>query len=175
MIFIHVPGLWTVVLVGIKILLGLSFTPDKPALKQHLFYIQCVDRIFPLYIKWEHFPRYWPFVRGIHRSPVNSSHKGQWRGALMFPLICAWINDWANNLEAGVLRRHQAHYDVIIMRTEIKKQTHVHFTHVVSTHLRTNINGWSKIMDNWLHSIFYLHVIIYACPTCNACLVNICS
>ena len=20
-------------------------------------------------IKWEHFPRYWPFVRGIHRSP----------------------------------------------------------------------------------------------------------
>ena len=26
---------------------------------------------------------------GIHRSPVNSPHKGQWRGALMFPLICA--------------------------------------------------------------------------------------
>ena len=23
-------------------------------------------------IKWKHFPRYWPFVRGIHRSPVNS-------------------------------------------------------------------------------------------------------
>ena len=22
-------------------------------------------------------PRYWPFVRGIHRSPVNSPHKGQ--------------------------------------------------------------------------------------------------
>ena len=32
-------------------------------------------------IKWRHFPRYWPFVRGIHRSPVNSPHKGQWRGA----------------------------------------------------------------------------------------------
>ena len=30
-------------------------------------------------IKWKHFPRYWPFVRGIHRSPVNSPHKGQWR------------------------------------------------------------------------------------------------
>ena len=40
-------------------------------------------------IKWKHFPRYWPFVRGIHRSPVNSPHKGQWRGALMFSLICA--------------------------------------------------------------------------------------
>ena len=45
-------------------------------------------------IKWKHFPRYWPFVRGIHRSPVNSPHKGQWRGALMFSLICARINDW---------------------------------------------------------------------------------
>ena len=35
-------------------------------------------------IKWKYFPRYWPFVRGIYRSPVNSPHKGQWRGALMF-------------------------------------------------------------------------------------------
>ena len=35
-------------------------------------------------IKWKHFPRYCPFVRGIHRSPMNSPHKGQWRGALMF-------------------------------------------------------------------------------------------
>ena len=35
-------------------------------------------------IKWKHFPRYWPFVRGIHRSPVNSPHKGKWRGALVF-------------------------------------------------------------------------------------------
>ena len=34
-------------------------------------------------IKWKHFPRYWPFVRRIHRSPVNSPHKGPWRGALM--------------------------------------------------------------------------------------------
>ena len=48
-------------------------------------------------IKWKYFPRYWLFVLGIHRSPVNSSHKGQWRGALMFSLICAWINCWVNN------------------------------------------------------------------------------
>ena len=63
----------------------------------------------------KHFPRYWPFVRGIHRSPVNSSHKGQWRGALMFSLICAWINSWVNNHEAGDLRRHRANYDVMVM------------------------------------------------------------
>ena len=63
-------------------------------------------------IKWKHFPRYWPFVRGIHWSPVNFLHKGQWRGALMFPFICAWINVWANNREAGDLRRHHIHYEV---------------------------------------------------------------
>ena len=66
-------------------------------------------------IKWKHFPRYWPFVRGIHRSPVNSPHKGQWRGALMFTLICARINGWVNNHEAGDLRRYRTHYDVIVM------------------------------------------------------------
>ena len=42
-------------------------------------------------------------------------HKGQWRGALMFPLICAWINGWVNNPEAGNLRHHCAHYDAIVM------------------------------------------------------------
>ena len=66
-------------------------------------------------IKWKQFPRYWPFVRGIHRSPVNSPHKGQWRGALMFYLVCARINGWVNNREAGDLRRHPAHCDVIVM------------------------------------------------------------
>ena len=62
-------------------------------------------------IKWKHFPHYWPFMRGIHRD----QHKGQWRGALMFSLICAWINGWVNNHEAGDLRCHRAHYDVIVM------------------------------------------------------------
>ena len=66
-------------------------------------------------INWEHFPRNWPFVRGIHRSPVNSPRKGQWRGALIFSLFAAWISGWVNNGETGDLRRHRAHYDVIVM------------------------------------------------------------
>ena len=74
---------------------------------------QCVDH--DDVIKWKHFLRYWPFVRGIHQSPVNSPHKGQWRGALAFSFICAWINGWVNNREAGDLRRHRAHYGVIVM------------------------------------------------------------
>ena len=66
-------------------------------------------------IKWKHFLRYWPFVWGIHRS-----HKSQWRGALMFSLICVWINGWVNNGEAGDLRRYHAHYDVTVMVHVIK-------------------------------------------------------
>ena len=66
-------------------------------------------------IKWKHFLRYWPFVRGNHRSPVNSPHKGQWRVALMFTLICARINGWVNNRDVGDLRLYRAHYDVIVM------------------------------------------------------------
>ena len=66
-------------------------------------------------INWKHFPRYWPFVREINRLLVNSPHKGQWRGALMFSLICAWENGWANQKDAGNLRRHRTHYDVIVV------------------------------------------------------------
>ena len=68
--------------------------------------------------KRKHFPRYWPFVRGISRSPVNSSNKGQWHEALTFSVNCSWINGWVNNGEAGDLRRHRAHYDVIVMSYE---------------------------------------------------------
>ena len=46
---------------------------------------------------------------------VNSPHKGQWRGALMLSLICARINGWVDNGEAGDLIRHRAHYDVTVM------------------------------------------------------------
>ena len=66
-------------------------------------------------IKWKHFLRNWLFVRGIHRSPVNSPHKEQWRGTLMFSFICVWINDWVNSRDAGDLRRYRTHYDVILM------------------------------------------------------------
>ena len=52
---------------------------------------------------------------GIHRSPVNSPHKCQWRGALMLSLICVGLNGWINNREAGDLRRYGTHYDVTVM------------------------------------------------------------
>ena len=92
-------------------------------IKRIFLFLVMVSIIWSIYIldqydviKWQDFPRYWPFVRGIHRSPVNSPHKGQWRGALMFSLICVWIKGWVNNSEAGDLRRYRAHYDVTAMR-----------------------------------------------------------
>ena len=78
------------------------------------------DRSSNVYSTWrrhqmEYFPRYWPFRRAVHSSPVNSPHNGQWRRALIFSLICAWINGWVNNREDGDLRRHRAHYDITVM------------------------------------------------------------
>ena len=70
-------------------------------------------------IKWRHFPRYWSFVRGIHRWPMGSPHKSKWRGALMFSLICAWTNSWANNRDTGDLRRYWAHNDVTVTNTTL--------------------------------------------------------
>ena len=51
----------------------------------------------------------------VHRAPVDSPHKGQWRGVLMFSLICGWTNGWANNQNVDDLKRHRAHYCVAVM------------------------------------------------------------
>ena len=73
----------------------------------------------PKYPWWRHqmetFSALLAFCAGNSPVPVNSPHKGQWRGALMFSLICARINDWVNNREAGDLRRHRGHYDVNVI------------------------------------------------------------
>ena len=66
-------------------------------------------------IKWKHFPPYWHFVMGIHRSPVDSHYKCQWRWTLMLSLIRAWTNGCANTRDAGDLRRHRADYDIAVM------------------------------------------------------------
>ena len=92
-------------------------------------------------IKWQHFPRYWPFVRGIHRSPVNSPHKGHWRGALMFSLICVWINGWLNNREAGDLRRYRAHCDVTVMSWSRDSFVKLHLYNIFDTVVHGHNSG----------------------------------
>ena len=58
-------------------------------------------------MKWKHFPRNWPFVREIHRSPDNSSHKGQWRGVLMFSLIYACMGLLPDTWNCGLRMRRE--------------------------------------------------------------------
>ena len=132
-------------------------------------------------IKWKHFPRYWPFVRGIHQSPVNSSHKGQWRGASVVSVICAWINVWVNKLDAGDLRRHLAHYDVIVMKCRIVIQiSHKVFPRATLSiiWLRGRLRNayWSSFLAHiyvpWPHSIncdvilLCLHIHLEVCLVC---------
>ena len=75
-----------------------------------------LSKLLQSYAWWrqqmETFPRYCPFVRVIHRSPVNFPHKYQWREALTIVFICTWSIDLVNNRDAGDLRRHLAHYEV---------------------------------------------------------------
>ena len=62
-------------------------------------------------------------------SPVTIEFpsQSQWRGALIFSLICAWINRWVNNREAGDMRRHRGHFDVIVMSQENMGQQTIKF------------------------------------------------
>ena len=56
---------------------------------------------------------------GNSPAMVNSPHKGQWRGALRFSLLCAWPSGWVNNRDGGDLRRHRTHYGVTAMHAII--------------------------------------------------------
>ena len=108
-------------------------------------------------IKWKHFPRYRPFVRGNHRSSVNSPHKGQWRGALMFSLNCARINGWVNNRETGDLRRHLAYYDVppnsmLLSRNGSDKNIHRyhHRNHSLYAPSQWETTVYCNVVSHWL-------------------------
>ena len=82
----------------------------------------------------------------IHRSPVISPHKGQWCGALMFSLICAWINGWVKSSEAGDLRRHGAHYDVTVMYCEHFEET------VLSSGIILGMGSANEKRRYWAHA-----------------------
>ena len=89
---------------------------------KHDYNFCCLYQIAP----WWHHLRHWSFVRGIHRSPVNSTNKGQWCGFVIFSLICAWTNGGANHWDAGDFRRHGAHYDITVMTLEKKRSQTYH-------------------------------------------------
>ena len=82
--------------------------------------------------------------------PVNSRHKGQWLGALIFSSICARINNWVNNREAGDLRRHRGHYDDSVIRRELSQCPNQCWLRSVSQYSAT-----------WPHRIKVLYICIY--------------
>ena len=69
--------------------------------RRHAILVWLVD-----VIKWKHFfSRYWPFMKRIHRWIPLTKPMTRY----IFSLICAWTQEWANNRDAGDLRRHGAH------------------------------------------------------------------
>ena len=90
-------------------------------------------------IKWKDFPHYWSSVKRIHRSPVDSPHKGQWHRALMFSL-CAWTNSRANSWDAGDLTRHSAHYCFTIMQSG-------HLSSFKMSRKKENVISWLHDME----------------------------
>ena len=79
--------------------------------------------------------------------PVNSTHKGQWRGALMFSLICVWINGWVNNRKVGDLTRYRAHYDVTVMCALLWSCT----DRFCTNHLRLLYWPHGPLILTWIH------------------------
>ena len=86
---------------------------------------------FPLHTRWRHQMETF--------SALLALCAGQWRRALMFSLICVWINDWVKNREAGDLRRHRGHYDVTVMCSQQK----ITSTHWPSDAIWQNRIGWT--------------------------------
>ena len=89
------------------------------------------------------------FCAGSQRCPVNSPHKGQWRGALKFSLFCDWMSSCVNNREAGDLRRHHAHYDVSVMASMIQIQILIGLF---------DIRLFYKIKHGLIHTFFIWHL-----------------
>ena len=102
------------------------------------------------------------FVRGIHRSPVNFLHKGQWRGALMFSFIFVWINSWVNNRKAGDLRRFRA----IMTSFNVWIPSEIFAPEIKGRASTTTIIMWKyhqfHFLSCWKHFISFVIIILRA-------------
>ena len=99
--------------------------------------------------------------------PPPHTHKGQWRAALMYSLICTWTNGWVNNWDAGDLRRHCAHCDVTIKDNTLSHSWSALILFIatgrigcnfrsVSFKLISRINIWSDVISSDI--FFHVHV-----------------
>ena len=108
-----------------------------------------------------------PALWGIHRSPMDSPHKGQWRGAFMFTLICALTHGWTNNGDAGDLRSHRAHYDGTVTLELVERNLSHQYIHWYNTPLLIIVGEWRisslnlaiTISDNGLSPVRHQTII----------------
>ena len=119
-------------------------------------------------IKWKHFPRYWPFVGGIHRSPVNSPYKGQWRGALMFSMIYAlnkrlskqWWGWWFETPTRPLWRHYNDHIRPHYGGTRLRYSTHQQIQqHMGWNYPKKPCRCWKCFQRRWQASSFHLNLI----------------
>ena len=122
-------------------------------------------------IKWKHFPRYWPFVWGIHRSPVNSPHKDQWRGPLIFSLICAWkkrLNEqswswWFETLSRPLWRQcnvEQSYIQITVVNIDTMKFHHNSVDFLQHIHCRNLLSPLNVLQKVDLVSLVHNQVCV---------------
>ena len=84
-----------------------------------------------------------------------------------YSFICTWTNSWASNWDAGDLRFHRAHFDVILMGRRIPPEriTVMYSTDVsVFLSLNTLLNeqsSWDAMTLMWRHCNRTPHLICY--------------
>ena len=133
-------------------------------------------RIHDDVIKWKHFPRYWPFVRGIHQWLVDFPHKVQWRRGLMFSLIYAWTYGWAINRNAGDFRRHRARYETTVMENDVSiniSSPKINLGQQGLSHVMS-LNVWSTLCLGipWHMSVMYEENVNDQCNWSKAQMIN---
>ena len=128
-----------------------------------------------------HFPSYRHFP--CYRSPVDSSHKGEWRGALMSYLICAWKTKrlskqsgcrWVETPCRSLWRRCNVHWMLSIQPQESFTCNFFLYYHITPNYNTTVCNVtislfkpfqvWSQILNSFsvlsyhLKRLFHLFV-----------------
>ena len=93
------------------------------------------------------------------RDVRGSPHKGQWRGAMIFSLICAWTNGWVNNRYTSDLRHQYAHNDVTVMNDFVHDYNAMPLelferAHLIGRPIKSDII-FSVRMQNLLKQMYY--------------------
>ena len=94
-------------------------------------------------IKWKHFPRYWPFLRVIPRSPMNFHTKASDAELCCFLWSGPWINGWVNTREAGDL--WQGFAFLTCRQTSHTYEWMPDVTQVITNYIKKNHNNMVSI------------------------------